>query len=119
MKNDTTEETIGDDCPQCDNSGRTMPDGDQREWCDREPNSKFNIANRIMKTDKSMEAVMASMAQELAGKSLYDGFCKSQLNPPLWNQLSESERGRWSSLVTPENAMKNAKIHISRSKNQS
>jgi hypothetical protein len=35
----------GDDCIQCDNSGRLMPDGDQCEWCYREPNSKFNKAN--------------------------------------------------------------------------
>lgn len=32
----------GDDCPQCDNSGRLMPDGDQCQWCYQEPNSKFN-----------------------------------------------------------------------------
>jgi hypothetical protein len=37
--------SAGDDCIQCDNSGRLMPDGDQCEWCYREPNSKFNKHN--------------------------------------------------------------------------
>ena len=38
--------SAGDDCPQCDNSGRLMPNGDQCEWCYREPNSKFNKQNK-------------------------------------------------------------------------
>ena len=33
-----------EDCidPNCDNDGRTMPDGDMCEFCHREENSKFN-----------------------------------------------------------------------------
>jgi len=33
---------FGVDCPDCDNSGRLMPDGDQCQWCYVTPNSKFN-----------------------------------------------------------------------------
>jgi len=48
---DEIRETIDSrlDCPACDNSGRTMPDGDQCEFCYREENSKFNLAKAIAK----------------------------------------------------------------------
>jgi len=37
------------DCPNCDNSGRTMPDGEQCEFCYREENSRFNLAKAMAK----------------------------------------------------------------------
>ena len=35
------------DCPDCDNTGAIEPDGDQCEFCHREENSKFNLAQAI------------------------------------------------------------------------
>ena len=37
------------DCPDCDNSGRTMPEGDICEFCYRNPDSKFNLPQAIHK----------------------------------------------------------------------
>lgn len=44
---DQTEQIGYINCLDCDNSGRTMPNGDQCEWCYQFPLSKFNFDQRI------------------------------------------------------------------------
>ena len=36
------------DCPNCDNSGALMPDGDKCEFCHEEENSRFNLPQAIL-----------------------------------------------------------------------
>ena len=80
-------------------------------------------ADDYQETDKAMEVedfmsddfkqALKIMAQSLAGKGLYETFCKSQINPTPWSQLNMFEQNRWAALVDPDLAIKSAKIHVS------
>jgi len=114
-------------CLSCKIAFRTDENGvnsSTEKWNTERTQKRCNeTADDYQETDKAMEVedpvsddfkqALKIMTQSLAGKLLYETFCKSQSDPTPWSWLNAVERNKWAALVDLDIAIKSAKIHVS------